>query len=250
MFGRKVIGFRQRVKARLCRYASLDFAGKSHFVGIRNPSNGINGDAKVREEYQHSKFCDMPNWCSQDVVAVGDAQEVKSLYELMKELEELPQSRVDNGFGKRWMGNLVDAIGADWHDVGCRGSWSDLQHLEGRLDFFVDSAWAPLTEVFDLIEEKFQSVKVYYYAEEPGCGIFCSNDDSGKYFPSRFVVDINLEDASFEEEYFETLEDALEWISQKAGEEIRSEEELKAFASKLQDHDDEFYCYIHQIEAV
>ncbi len=41
----------------------------------------------------------MPNWCSTAYVIEGDAKEVKSLYELMKRLQERKEPSVKNGFG-------------------------------------------------------------------------------------------------------------------------------------------------------
>ena len=56
----------------------------------------------------------MPNWCSTAYVIEGDAQEIKSLYELMKDLQDRKTPAVKNGFGTSWLGCLVDALGKDW----------------------------------------------------------------------------------------------------------------------------------------
>lgn len=69
----------------------------------------------------------MPNWCSTAYAIDGDAKEVKQLYELMKGLEERDTPSVENGFGTTWLGCLVDALGKDWNNVHCRGSWSGLE---------------------------------------------------------------------------------------------------------------------------
>ena len=74
----------------------------------------------------------MPNWCSTAYVIDGDAKEVKQLYELMKGLEERKTPSVENGFGTTWLGCLVDALGKDWNDVRCRGSWNGLE-MDGSL---------------------------------------------------------------------------------------------------------------------
>ena len=55
----------------------------------------------------------MPNWCSTAYVIEGDAQEIKSLYELMKDLQDRKTPAVKNGFGTSWLGCLVDALGKD-----------------------------------------------------------------------------------------------------------------------------------------
>ena len=67
----------------------------------------------------------MPNWCSTAYVIEGDAQEIKSLYELMKDLQDRKTPAVKNGFGTSWLGCLVDALGKDWDKVSCRGEAKD-----------------------------------------------------------------------------------------------------------------------------
>ena len=44
----------------------------------------------------------MPNWCSTAYAIEGDAQEIKKLYELMKNLQERKEPSVENGFGTSW----------------------------------------------------------------------------------------------------------------------------------------------------
>ena len=53
----------------------------------------------------------MPNWCSTAYVIEGDAQEIKSLYELMKRFAGQKNACRENGFGTSWLGCLVDALG-------------------------------------------------------------------------------------------------------------------------------------------
>lgn len=96
----------------------------------------------------------MPNWCSTAYVIDGDAKEVKQLYELMKGLEERKTPSVENGFGTTWLGCLVDALGKDWNDVRCRGSWNGLEMDGDVLKFSTETAWAPCSETFDLVRER------------------------------------------------------------------------------------------------
>ena len=95
----------------------------------------------------------MPNWCSTAYAIEGDAKEIKSLYELMKRLEDMEKPSVENGFGTTWLGCLVDALGKDWHNVHCRGSWSCLELEDDVLKFSTETAWSPCNETFDLVLE-------------------------------------------------------------------------------------------------
>ena len=110
----------------------------------------------------------MPNWCSTAYAIEGDAKEIKSLYELMKRLEDMEKPSVENGFGTTWLGCLVDALGKDWHNVHCRGSWSCLELEDDVLKFSTETAWSPCNETFDLVLEKYPSLRYYFQAEEPG----------------------------------------------------------------------------------
>ena len=74
----------------------------------------------------------MPNWCSASYAIEGDAEEVKSLYKLMKRLQEQKEPSVPNGFGKTWLGCLVNALGGDYNKIHCRGDWSNLE-MEGNI---------------------------------------------------------------------------------------------------------------------
>lgn len=53
----------------------------------------------------------MPNWCSASYAIEGDAEEVKSLYKLMKRLQEQKEPSVPNGFGKTWLGMPCECFG-------------------------------------------------------------------------------------------------------------------------------------------
>lgn len=159
----------------------------------------------------------MPNWCSSAYVIEGDAKEIKSLYELMKRLEDMEKPSVENGFGTTWLGCLVDALGKDWNDVSCRGEWSCLEMDGEVIRLYTETAWSPCNEVFDLVREKYPSLYYYFQAEEPGIGIYETNDSSGVYFPDRYFFDACTPEEEYISEYFENQEDAFKWIEKETG---------------------------------
>lgn len=192
----------------------------------------------------------MPNWCFTDVAVKGDEQELTTLYDKMRELENMDKARVENGFGSTWLGCLIDALGGDWKEIYCRGWWSNLDGEEGQITFSIESAWSPSTEVFDFLEKKFPSLKIHYYAEEEANGVFVTNDTDSEFFSQRFIAKICNEDNDYTEEYFEEKEDAISWLSDLADREIKTEEELKKYDEELQEQDADYYCYIQPIEVV
>ena len=68
--------------------------------------------------------------------------------------------------------------------------------------------------------------------EEPGCGVFYTNDSSGEYFPERFFLD-SYEDC----EYFETIEEAAKYVSEIVGHEV--EASVGAVSKVLDDYVEE-----------
>ena len=44
-------------------------------------------------------------------------------------MKEQKEPSVPNGFGKTWLGCLVNALGGDYNKIHCRGDWSNLETL-------------------------------------------------------------------------------------------------------------------------
>ena len=85
----------------------------------------------------------MSNPAFMSVCFEGESRELKSLYGKMKRLQERKKPLVENDFyyPTRWLGNLVTRLGADWHDVYCRGTWDNLKLTENYLYFCTETAW-------------------------------------------------------------------------------------------------------------
>lgn len=56
---------------------------------------------------------------------------------------------IKNGFGTKWIGCMVDALGKDWNEVSCRGEWANLEINGDTLRFTTETAWTPCNEVLD-----------------------------------------------------------------------------------------------------
>ena len=150
----------------------------------------------------------MPNWCLTEYKCVGDPKEVREIHKVLKYIDRRKTTIVRNGFGKWWLGNLVTKLGGRWEDYRCRGEIIDYS-LDGDILIISQStAWCEQEGVRKIIQEKFPSIKVYYREEEPGCGVYYTNDTTGCYFPEQYLIDNDEEPR-----YFETIEDAAEWVS-------------------------------------
>lgn len=60
----------------------------------------------------------------------------------------------------------------------------------------------PCNETFDLVCEKFPSLRYYYQTEEPGMGFYETNDSEGKYFTDKYIVDLCTAKGKYFCEYF------------------------------------------------
>lgn len=159
-------------------------------------------------------------------------EEVKSLYNVLNYIDKRKTTILKNGFGKWWLGNLVHKLGGDWEKYRCRCEITDYS-LDGNvLTINQETACCEQEGVRQIIEEKFPSIKVYFMEEEPGCGVFYTNDASGSYFPERFFLD-SYEDC----EYFETIEDAAKYVSEIVGHKV--EAGVNAVSQALDDYIEE-----------
>ena len=143
---------------------------------------------------------------------------------------------------------MVTKLGGDWEKYRCRGEITDYS-LDGNiLTICQETAWCEQEGVRQIIEEKFPSIKVYYQEQETGCGVFYTNDATGDYFPERFFLDTG-EDW----EYFETIQEAAQYVSGIIGKEVKPDknaigEALNEYMEE-QDDDDVWYSF-HEFEVV
>lgn len=156
----------------------------------------------------------MPNWCSTSYHAVGDKKQLQRLYDAMAELEAMPSpGLLPNGFGSTWMGNLIHKLGGDWKKIYCRASWNGLDLMGDTLYFDTESAWCEPDEVRHFIEAQFPDMKLYFQSEEPGQGIYTTNDDTGEHFPDQYYLWIEDDDTT----YHETAESLCREVEQVTG---------------------------------
>jgi hypothetical protein len=152
----------------------------------------------------------MSNPAFMSVIFEGQRKELKSLYGKMKRLQERETPLVKNGFycPQRWLGNLVTRLGVNWKKVYCRGEWSELKLRDDYLYFFTETAWNPPFGLLKLIQEVYPSLTFYFSAEGDDWSAYLTNDKDGRYFTSRFIVDMEPD-----MEYFDTIEEACAHLS-------------------------------------
>ena len=155
----------------------------------------------------------MANWAYSVYKIKGSEEEVAALYKTIQDLEQRKESLLPNGFGKLWLGNLVQALGGDWEKIYCRGQILDYSLENGILKINTETAWGEMSDVRHLIEIKYPSLQIFFQTEECGMCIFQTNDATGEIFPERWLLDYNDEKENiYIWEYFKDLPAVIEYL--------------------------------------
>ena len=169
----------------------------------------------------------MPNWCYTEYVFKGEPKEIDLFYNKVNQWSnDDPDSpfHVDNDFGDSWLGNIVNNSMEDleaYNKTRCRGALNDIDVIEpGMLYLSTETAWcaAPLMWLAILKKLNLNSIRMAFYEEEPGWGLF------NIYDPDNIAFSNNLYQV-------EVFGDALEELEKIEG--MVSEVELKRVINKL-----------------
>lgn len=143
----------------------------------------------------------MPNWCSTRItINHYDENELKNLEALINVCME--KNYMENGFGLGWLGNIVGNSGIGTIDTGketdlrCRGWLSYMELYDNQLTIDTETAWIPMLEMWiKLLNKYLPDAELIYQADEPGCGIHCTNDPTliGKYVIDSWNDDIDYD---------------------------------------------------------
>ena len=190
----------------------------------------------------------MPNWASTSYVFKGaDEKQAKDLYEKIDSLAKMEEPLVPNGFGKLWMGCLVNLLGGDWNKVYCRGEIIDYNLTDDHVSISCETAWGEMPESRLFLEQQYPGSKIYYQVEECGNCVYATNDTDGEFFKDRYSLD------SYDGlEYFETIEAAAKYIGETIGKELSPDfaEIENAIEDYMEEHDnsDESWMSFHRFE--
>ena len=169
----------------------------------------------------------MPNWCSTTFSFYhnGTKEGEAALADLHDKIEEYTKepSRVKNGFGPKWLGNVADGFGIDWETVECRGEIIDITDVKNDGGYrafrvYTETAWGPMPDMWEeIIGQRYQDQIMFeYIAEEPGNGVFINTDREGIFFPDRYRAGIE-DGEEFYEEYFTSDEELEKFLKEKYG---------------------------------
>jgi len=188
----------------------------------------------------------MPNWCNTSYKFVGDKEEIADLYNKLQSLNDMPEPLVENGFGKLFLGCVVNLFGGDWKEIYCRG---EIDYMEICGDSMIQlstmTAWGDMPEVWDFVCKNYPSIEYYYLAEEGGLCYYVNSDTTGEYFPEKYYV-LHAEGCS---EYLDDDEELLEYIAEKIGAaEIESIDQLDQLLEQYNKEHANEEIYYHEFK--
>ena len=134
----------------------------------------------------------MPNWCMTNMnIYCDDKDKLKEFNNLLDEWTS--RDYMKNGFGHCWLGNIVLGSGVGTidsnkeTDLRCSGTMCYKDLHEDQLTIETETAWSPMmTMWFKLIEKYIPDARLFYTAEESGCGIFYTNDPD---YVGKYIID-------------------------------------------------------------
>ena len=185
----------------------------------------------------------MSNPAFMSVIIVGDRRQMKSLYGKMLRLQNRKKPLIENGFyyPKRWLGNLVSRLGANWQDVYCRGTWDDLRLNRESLYFFTESAWQAPFEILRLIQKVYPRLEIFFSAVGDGWDFYLTNDKEKRFFTDRYELDMPPEN-----DYYDTIEEIAESIGTYIGHHIEpTKEAVYTAIEKFDETNDDMNAYIN-----
>lgn len=192
----------------------------------------------------------MPNWSFTQYACSGEPKEIRQLHNAIKTNAKRKTSRVKNGFGTLWLGNIIDQLGGNWEDWKCRGEITDfyMEKDAKKLTIYQSTAWCEQEGFRKFIEQKFPSIKIYYRDIESGCGWYGTNDSTGEYFPERYILE-SYDDTQL----FNTIEEAAKYVSGIVDHNV--EANLTAIEKALDNYeeeneDEDLYFSFHEFQVV
>jgi hypothetical protein len=136
----------------------------------------------------------MPNWCATTITICNENKEENNVfYHLMKEWTS--RNYMSNGFGHKWLGNIVlgSKIGTvDTNpetDLSCRGSVCHWEYDGNNTFVFeTDTAWTPMLKMWSkLIDKYMPDAEMIFAAEECGMCIYDTNDPT---LAGMYIVEV------------------------------------------------------------
>lgn len=197
-------------------------------------------------------FTTMPNWCNTDYTLFGYKDDVNRLYQDLKNTVDIDRTQESKPFtflgNSYWLGYIKKSLLPDiQEELPARGEITyidedidDYDNNMASIKLSTETAWVACSELMDKLADKYD-LQLFYYSEEPGCGIFETNDTEGQFYSFRYMIDSEKDGI----EYYESFEQVADVIENMTGIRLNdiseAEDKLSAF------NDDNTFLIINEI---
>ena len=130
----------------------------------------------------------MPNRCSNSIAFYqedGGNAMVEAFYADDQKYQDYKDP--ERGNHSDWVGHWLQSNRVDTNNLYTRGFFTNCEFNENHVRIDMETAWAPLPEVWDLMAEKYELVYVYI-SEECGCAVYVNTDYTGRFFSTRYLL--------------------------------------------------------------
>ena len=184
----------------------------------------------------------MANWAFTDYTIEGPIETLRKIYNAIK--EHPVQEKSD----EKWEGNVIIALNGDYLRGFINKDSYLLDEEKGILMFDAEEAWG-VTDFDEELKKLFPDIKVYWESEEPGEGIYVTNDKEAKYFKHRFCIDTCV-NGNYESGYFKYKSDVFKWLHDITDGKVNTEEKVEEFNDKADEEDSEDFIHIFEYKVV
>jgi len=130
----------------------------------------------------------MPNWCSNSIAFYqedGGNAMIEAFYADIQKYQNYNDP--ETGKVSDWVGHWLQSNRINTDNLYTRGFFSNCELNGDYVRVDMETAWAPLPEVWDLMAEKYELVYVYI-SEESGCEVYVNTDSEGRFFTTRYML--------------------------------------------------------------
>ena len=157
----------------------------------------------------------MANWCFTDVSLSGPEDQIKIFDKAYREMRKNTPEDKDV-----WLGSMLMYTGLSEDevingDVPCRGVVYFYESTDDQITLNTYTAWEPIVEPIVILRDRIApDLEIIFTAEEPGNGVFVSNDPAvyNMYLLDYFdevPKDLDFRDYVSKDELYKALEKAL-----------------------------------------
>jgi hypothetical protein len=156
----------------------------------------------------------MPNWCSNVIAFYQEDGGNYLLAAFYADIQKFNDYKNADGNSSEWIGHWLQSNKVDTEEMYSRGYFTDCELFDDHVRVYMETAWSPIPEVWDVMAGKY-GLRYVYVAEECGCEVYVNTDIYGRFFTERYIIncfdvcDLELP-ADVEAEYGDRLKEVGE----------------------------------------